>query len=100
MQLLDSLFAGAGNRLVGTDINAFDADGIMDRLQRHHHLDGGAVGVGDDAPVGILGDGIGVDLRHHQRDVIVIAELGGVVDNDATGRRRLGRIDGRDRRPR
>ena len=33
-----------------------------------------------------------IDLGHHQRDVVLVAELRGVVDDDATGRGRLGRV--------
>ena len=40
----------------------------MDGFQRHHHLDGGAVGVGDD--VGLARDGVGVDFGDDQRHVL------------------------------
>ena len=40
--------ARAGHRLVGRHVDAGDADSIVDRLQRHDHLDRGAVGVGND----------------------------------------------------
>ncbi len=33
-----------------------------------------------------------IDLGHHQRDVVLVAELGGVVDDDAAGRGGLGRV--------
>jgi hypothetical protein len=96
-QFLDGLLAGAGHRLVGADVDAGDADGIVDRLERDQHLDRRAVRVGDDAAVLVLGDRLRIDLRHHQRDVVVVAELRGVVDHHAAGRRRLGRVHRRHR---
>ena len=62
----------------------------MQRLQRHQHLDGRAVGVGDDAVRAVLRDGLRVDLGHHQRDVVLVAELRGVVDDDAAGGAAIG----------
>jgi len=37
-----------------------------------------------------------IHLRHHQRDVVLVAELRGVVDHGAAGGGGLGRIFGRD----
>ena len=44
----------------------------------------------------ILRDRVRVDLGHDQRNVVLVAELGGVVDDDATGRGRLRRVLARD----
>ena len=51
----------------------------MDGCQGHHHLDGGAVGVGDD--VRIFVDGVGIDFRNDQRHIFFHAPGGAVVDN-------------------
>ena len=56
----------------------------MQRLQRHDHLDGGAVGVGDD-PLGILLERVGVDLGHHQGHLGVHAPGAGVINDDGSG---------------
>jgi len=85
-QLLHRLLAGAGDRLVGGDHHPLDAGGIMQGLQHHHHLDGGAVGVGDDAFVLVQGDVLGIDLRHHQGHVRVHAPGAGVVHHHRAGR--------------
>ena len=89
--------AGAGDRLIGGDVDALDAHGVVDGLQRHHHLNGGAVGVGDDFAVAEAFDALRVHLRHHQGHIVLKAELGGVVDDHAAGRRRLGREFGGQR---
>jgi hypothetical protein len=47
-QLIHAVLAGAGHGLVGGDDDALDLCAVMQRLQRHDHLRGGAVGVGDD----------------------------------------------------
>ena len=53
----------------------------MKGRQGQHHLDGGAVGVGDD--VVLLRQDIGIDLRHHKRHRRVHAPVGGVVHHVA-----------------
>ena len=72
--------AGAGRGLVRGDDHAGDARQVVERLERNHHLDGGAVRIGDDAvmPAHVTG----VHLGHHQRHVLVHAERAGVVDHD------------------
>ena len=54
--------------------------------QRDHHLHRRAVGVGDDPAVAV--ERLGVDLRDHERDVVVHAPEAGVVDHDGARRRR------------
>ena len=48
-QLVHRLLAGARDRLVGRDHDALDPRHVVQRLQRHDHLDGRAVRIGDDA---------------------------------------------------
>ena len=59
--------------------------GSLEGLERHHGLNGRAVGVCDDALVLILRDGMRVDLRHHERDFRVHAPGAGVIDDHRTG---------------
>jgi hypothetical protein len=77
------LFAGARDRLIGRDDDALDAGAVMQRLQRHHHLRGRAVGVRDDHLVAIFLDRVGVHLGHDQRDRRVIAVKRAVIDHHA-----------------
>jgi hypothetical protein len=55
----------------------------VQRLQRHQHLHGRAVGVGDDVVLLITGDRVRVDLGDHQRNVVLVTKLRGVVDDHA-----------------
>ena len=73
------------DRLVGADDDAPDPRGVVQRLERDDHLDGRAVGVGDD-PLGASGDVVGIDLGHDQRDVGVHPEGARVVDDHGAGR--------------
>ncbi|MNI44528.1 hypothetical protein D3C73_989080 [compost metagenome] len=72
--------AAAGHRLVGGHVDALDAVLAVQRCQRDQHLHGRAVRVGDDA-ARTVADLVRVDLRHHQRHVIVVTEGRGVVDH-------------------
>ena len=54
-QLVHAFLAGARHRLVGRDDHALDLELVVQRLQRHHHLDGRAVRVGDDAALAEAG---------------------------------------------
>ena len=92
-QLVHALLARAGNRLIGRDDDALDPGAVVQRLQRHHHLRGRAVGVGDDVLVLVAHDRVGVHLGHDQRHVRVQAVERRVVDHDAAGRRSAGRVD-------
>ena len=95
-QFVHAFLAGAGRRLIGRDDNPRDIADVVQRFQRHHHLDGRAVGVGDDVLPGIAGDGLRIDLRHHQRNVRVHPEVGRIVDDDRAGGRGAGREVRRD----
>ena len=89
---------GAGDRLVSGDHHTLDLPLVVQRLQRHHHLDGRAIRIGDDPALGELPQVVRVHLRHHQRHVGVHAELAGVVDHHAAGLGCARRMHGRHRR--
>ncbi len=84
-QFVDRFFAGAGHSLVCRHIDARDANRILDRLERHQHLHRRAIGIGDNAAVLVLRDGVRIHLRHHQRNIAVIAEVCSVVDHHTAG---------------
>src|SRR5581483_2277383 len=71
---------------------ALDLRGPVDRRQRHQHLHGRAIGIGDDAAFGVLRDRVRVDLAHHQRHIVYVTEFGSVVDHHRTGRSRARRV--------
>ena len=56
---------------------------VVQRLQRHQHLHRRAVRVGDDVVLAVAGDRVRIHLGDHQRNVVLVAELRGVVDDDA-----------------
>ena len=85
--------------LVGGHDDPLDPRQVVQRLERHHHLDGRAVGVGDDA-AGDVAQGVGVDLGDDQRHLGVHAPGAGVVDDDGTGLRGDGAVLAADRRRR
>ena len=68
----------------------------MQRLQCHQHLDGRAIGIGDDASLLELRDRLRIHLRHDERNIFVVTKLRSVVDHDTTGSRRFRRINSRD----
>ena len=82
LELLDALLALARDRLVGRDDDAPELRGVVQRLEHDDHLDGRAVGVGDDAAVLRHRDRLGVHLGDDERDVVLHAEGAGVVDDD------------------
>ena len=84
-ELVHGGVAGARDGLIRRDHDAADAGGIVQGLQGHHHLDGRAVGIGDDVALAIAFHGFGVDLGHHQGHVRVHAEMRRVVDDHAAG---------------
>ncbi len=53
-------------------------------------MDRRAVGVGDDPAISVLVQGVQVDLGDDERDIVLVAKLGSIVDDDATGSRGLG----------
>ena len=81
--------------MIGGHVDAGNAYFVVQRLQSHQHLDGGTIGVGDDVAIAKIGQRIRVHFRDHQRDIFVVTEAGGVVDDDAavfgSNRRPLGR---------
>ena len=79
LQLLHALGTCARRGLVAAHDDAVDVAKFAQRLECDDHLDGRAVGVCDDAVV--LGDGVGVDLGHDQRNIGLNAERRGVVDH-------------------
>ena len=95
-QLAHPFLAGTGDGLVGRHVDATDAYLVVQGLERHQHLDGGAVGVGDDVAVAKIGQRVRVHFRNDQGNVLVVAEAGGVVDDDAAVLGGDGRPFGRD----
>ena len=97
LELVDPLHARARDRLIGAHDHPAHPRGVVQRLQRDDHLDGRAVGVGDDPLV--PGDVVRVDLGDDERDVGVHPEGARIVDDDRPGRsRRSGSTAARRRR--
>ena len=80
-QLVHRLLAGARHRLVGRHHHALDPRLVVQRLERHDELRGRAVRVGDDALLAETRDRVGVDLRHDQRHVGVVAPARRIIDH-------------------
>ena len=72
--------ARAGDRLIGGIDYALDAEGVIEGFERDHRLDGGAIGVGDDA--GIPFHVLGVDLGDYEGNVVVHTPLTAVVNHN------------------
>mmetsp|Transcript_13759 Transcript_13759/g.40713 ORF Transcript_13759/g.40713 Transcript_13759/m.40713 type:complete len:390 (+) Transcript_13759:164-1333(+) len=72
---------GAGGSLIGAHDDALNAKGLVQRCERHERNGRGAVGVGKQ--LGLLAE-LAVDLRHHQRHVLVHAERRRVIDHNGT----------------
>ena len=85
-ELVHALLARAGHRLIGRDHGPLDSRLVMQGLQRHHQLGGGAVRVGDDVLDVGPGHGIRVHLRNDQGHVRVLAPGGRIVDHDGARR--------------
>ena len=89
VELVDAFLAGARDRLVGRDDDALDRRLVVERLQGHHHLRGRAVGVGDDAALAVRGEegleDVAVDLGHDERNVLVVAPVARIIDDDGAG---------------
>ena len=83
LQLRHALGTRARARLVARHDDAVDVAELAQGLKRHDHLDGGTVGVCDDA--GVPGNVGRVDLGHHERHVGFHTEGARVVDHDGTG---------------
>ena len=76
--------ARAGDGLVAADVQADEPGEVVERLEHRHRGHRRAVGVGDDA-LGDVVEVLGVDLRHDERDVGVLAPGAGVVHDDRAG---------------
>src|SRR5271165_2766963 len=68
-------------RLICADNYALDARQIMQGLERHHHLNRRAVGIGHDAFGNRLERG-GIDFRYYQGDLRIHTPGAGVIDDD------------------
>ena len=87
--------AGTAGGLVGGDVHHLDVAQLLDGFQGYDHLDGRAVGVGDDAARTNLCVG-GVHFGHYQGHVGVHTEGAGVVNHHGTILRDgLGKLFGR-----
>ena len=95
LELGDRLAAGAGDRLVGVDDDALEADGVAEGHERRHELHRAAVRVGDDPLVGL--EVVRVDLADDERDARLHPPGARVVDDGAAAGGRLRRQLARDR---
>ena len=82
-ELVHGGLTGARHTLVGADNHALNGVEGVKRLEHHDQLDGGAVGIGDDARIQV--QRLGVDLRDHQGNLGLHAPCAGVVDDVAAG---------------
>ena len=94
-QLVHGVLARAAGRLIGRHHHPADPGQIMQWLQGQHHLDRGAVRVGDDVALTKSRKCLGIDLRDHQRHVRIHAIVRGVVDDHSPRFGRPRRILGR-----
>ena len=85
VQFMQALLTGPRDRLVGADDHSPDPEGVVQGFQGHDHLDGRAIGVGDDALV--LGDVVRIDLGDDQRNLRVHPEGARIVDDHRAGLR-------------
>ena len=81
-QILISAEPRAGNRLIGGIDDALDLIEVVQRLEGYHGLDGGAVGVGDDALVPI--DILRVYFGNDQRNGFIHAPCAGIIDDNSS----------------
>ncbi len=80
VQLVHRRGARTAGSLVGRHMYPLDVRQLLDGFQRHHHQNRRAVRVRDDTPrthERILR----IDLRHHQRHLLVHPERAGIVDH-------------------
>ena len=87
-QFVHRVLAGAADRLISRHNHALDLRLVVQRLQRHDELRGRAIRVGDDVLLRKTLGGVGVDLRHDQRNVRIHAPGGGIVDRRRSPARR------------
>ena len=83
LELGHGLCAAATCRLVGRYVHGLDVRELLDNIQCYHHLNGCAVGVGDD--VARRAERIlGIHLGHNQGHILIHAECRRVVDHQRT----------------
>ena len=88
IEFVDPVSSGTGGGLERRDHYVREAGRSANRLERHDDTDGGAVRAGDDALV--IVEGLWIDFRNHQRDVVVHSPGARLVDSDRAARRRFG----------
>jgi hypothetical protein len=66
--------------------NALDAESIVERLERHDHLNRRAIRIGDNAAGPAIGEAVGIELRHDERKLALVTKVRRIVDDDGTGR--------------
>ncbi len=88
-KFLYAFLPGAAYCLVGGNNDALDRAHIVDRFEGDKHLNGGAVGVRNNAVV--FFKGMGVDFRNDKRTAFVHAPSAGIVNNNAAGFHGVGR---------
>ena len=82
-QFFERFCARAGHGLIARGEDAFHAERLMQRIQRHERDGRGAIWIGDDAFVFLhIGS---VDFRHDERDTVVLTERAGIVHHHTTG---------------
>ena len=89
IQLVHGRLAGSCDALIRAHHAAFNSPLVVDRLEAHHQLHGGAVGVGQDQILRL--HHFSVDFRHHQFVVVRHAPSAAVVHHGNPCGRELGR---------
>ena len=73
-----------GKMLFGGDDAFNSAKCFVQRVQSHQGNDGGAIRIRNDVSCLISGNCIRVNLRHHQRNILLITETGSIINDNAT----------------
>ena len=71
-ELIDTVFAGAGYRLIGADHNTFDPGAVVQGFQGDNHLRSRAIWIGDDVFLAVTKNGICVYFGHNQRHIRIV----------------------------
>ena len=77
-QFVHGSSARARCRLIRGHVNAFDVRDILNGFQRHNHLNGSAIGIGNNVPRTVQCV-FGIYFGHHQRNIVVHAERARIV---------------------
>ena len=72
-EFVDSPLASTRYRLIGGNIHTAKSDCIVQRFQRHHHLNGRTIWIGNDSRM--IGLRVRVDFRHDQRNVVIVSKM-------------------------